>query len=153
MLGGCAGYGQCHLETMPRKGPWSPMCLSQRFGAHLRVVLLSSSRETQVSSVDVSSVYCKWVHLSNIPSKSKHLQTKRTNFKRTWIFVPDGVWELSCDFSGSVLVSCRASGTAWVPEECQDDEFRLEWAQVGAESYRQKLWSQKARVPGPGWLM
>lgn len=47
-LGGYAAYGQCHLEKMPRKGPWSPMCLSQGFGAHPRVVLLSSSRETQV---------------------------------------------------------------------------------------------------------
>ena len=130
-LGGYAAYGQCHLEKMPRKGPWSPMCLSQGFGAHPRVVLLSSSRETQVSSVDVSSIYWNWFHLSNTPSKSKHLQSKRANFQRTWIFVPEGVWELSCDFPGSVLVSCRASGTAWVSEECQDDEFRLEWAQVG----------------------
>lgn len=109
-----------HYETGP---PEPHMCLSQESGTHPWVMLLSLSQDAQVGSICVSPVCCKGFYPSNTPLKSRYLQSKETNFKRAWIFVLDGVWKLSCYFFGSLLVSCKASGTS------VDGGFRLEWAQ------------------------
>lgn len=77
-------------------------------------------------------------------------KTKETNFKRTWILAPDGVWNLSSCFSGPVLVFSTCSNTVWVPQEWGPRW----WAQTrgGRVMQRQKLWCQVARGSGYGWL-